>query len=264
MVEQRRWFSGILQSVFMSLTYLFLYLPVIVMVLFSFNSSSVSMKWEHFSLRWYIQLFKTPEILDALQASLVVAFCSTMLSVFLGTCFVVGVRWMKIKILPNIFFTNILLPEIILAIGILSIFSILQIPLGYVSLITGHTVLGLGYVVPIMHARFSELDPILTEASLDLGATYTQTLRKILLPLLMPSLIASSLLVFTLSLDDFLIAFFCVGPRVQTLSVYVYSMVKTGIDPTINAISALFLAISSLLVLVLCFLNVLDQVISHE
>jgi spermidine/putrescine transport system permease protein len=151
-----------------------------------------------------------------------------------------------------------------MAIGILSVFTFFQIPLGYLSLITGHTVIGLGFVIPIVRARFVELDPILTEASLDLGASYAQTFRKVLLPLLMPSLVSSALLVFTLSLDDFMIAFFCSGPKVQTLSVYVYSMIKGGVDPTINAISALFLLFSSLLVLILCSLRVIDQVMSHE
>jgi spermidine/putrescine transport system permease protein len=222
------------------------------------------MKWEGFSLRWYRQLFKTPEIINALQTSLIVAFCATILSVLLGLWLILGSRTWKSYFPFNLFYTNIILPEIVLAIGLLSIFTFFRISLGYISLITGHTIIGLGYVVPILRARFTELDPVLTEASLDLGASYFQTVRKILLPLLMPSLVASALLVFTLSLDDFLIAFFCVGPKVQTLSVYVYSMVRTGVDPTINAISAIFLSLSSLVMLILCFLNVLDQVISHE
>lgn len=122
----------------------------------------------------------------------------------------------------------------------------------------------MGFVIPVVRARFIELDPILTEASLDLGATYMQTFRKVLLPLLMPSIVASSLLVFTLSLDDFMIAFFCSGPKIQTLSVYVYSMIKGGVDPTINAVSAIFLALSSLLILILSYLKVLDLVVSNE
>lgn len=246
------------------MAYLFLYLPIVVLVLFSFNDAEVAMGWVGFSLRWYKKLLASPEILHALRVSLIVATATTFLSITIGTAFVVATRWWKSSIIPHLFYTNILLPEIVLAIGILSIFTFFQIPLGYGSLIAGHTLLGLGFVIPIVKARFVELDPILTEASLDLGATYLQTFRKVIIPLLMPSLIASGLLVFTLSMDDFLISFFCSGPAVQTLSVYVYSMIRAGVDPIINAISACFLVISSLLVLLLCSLKVVDQVISYE
>lgn len=262
--ESKRVFSKLLQPIFVGTIYLFLYLPIIVMVLFSFNRSRISLRWEGFSLHWYQKLFQTPEILDALSVSLVVAFFATILSVVLGTLFVVASVWRKSEYTSWIFYGNILLPEIIMAIGILSIFTFFQIPLGYLSLITGHTIIGLGFVIPVVKARFVELDPILTEASLDLGATYGQTFRKVLLPLLMPSLVASSLLVFTLSLDDFMIAFFCSGPKVQTLSVYVYSMIKGGVDPTINAVSAIFLALSSLLILILSYLKIIDLVVSNE
>lgn len=262
--ENKRKFYKLLQPFFVGAIYLFLYLPIIVMVLFSFNKSRISLRWEGFSLHWYQKLFQTPEILDALSVSLTVAFFATLLSVILGTLFVVASVWRKTNYLSWIFFGNILLPEIIMAIGILSIFTFFKIPLGYMSLITGHTVIGIGFVIPVVKARFVELDPILTEASLDLGATYGYTFRKVLLPLLMPSLVASALLVFTLSLDDFMISFFCSGPKVQTLSVYVYSMIKGGVDPTINAISAIFLALSSILILVLSYLKIIDLVVSNE
>lgn len=264
MVENKKIFLRFLHPVIVCLAYLFLYLPIFVLVLFSFNDASISVSWVGFSLQWYKKLINSPEILSALQTSLIVAFVTTFLSVLIGTLFVVATRWWRGSFIANIFYSNILLPEIILAIGILSIFTFLRIPLGYGSLIAGHTLLGLGFVIPIVKARFAELDPVLTEASLDLGATYFQTFRKVIIPLLMPSLIASGLLVFTLSMDDFLISLFCSGPTVQTLSVYVYSMIRTGIDPMINAISSCFLIISSLLVLILCSLKVVDQVISYE
>lgn len=264
MVKNKNLFSQFVHLVLIVCVYLFLYLPIVVLVVFSFNDATVSAKWTGFSLKWYRSLIQNPEILKALKVSLIVASCSTFLSVMLGTCFVVASKWWRKMTLFNIFYTNILLPEIILGIGILCIFTFFRIPVGYSSLIVGHTVLGLGFVIPIVRARFSELDPVLTEASLDLGATYLQTFKRVLIPLLGPSLIASSLLVFTLSLDDFLISFFCSGPSEQTLSVYVYSMARMGVDPTINALSTVFLAISSFLVLLLCALKVVDQVISHE
>lgn len=264
MVENKKFFLRFIQPIFVLLAYMFLYLPILILAIFSFNDSIVSARWVGFSLRWYKALLKNPEILEAFQVSMIVAFSATFISVILGTCFVVASKWWHKRYLFNLFYANILLPEIIVGISILSIFTFFRIPIGYGSLITGHTILGLGFVIPIVRARFAELDPVLTEASLDLGATHLQTFRHVLLPLLYPSLIASSLLVFTLSLDDFLIAFFCSGPSVQTLSVYVYSMARMGVDPSINAISALFLVISSLVVLLLCSLKIVDQVITNE
>ncbi len=234
------------------------------MVLFSFNKSAMPMKWGGFSLQWYSKMWDIPEMVSALQTSLIVAFCTTVLSLIVGVCFVIAHKWWKSLMLFSLFYINILLPDIVLAIGVLSIFTFAHIPLGYGSLIVGHTLIGLGFVIPIIRARFIELDPFLTEASLDLGASYFQTFRRIIIPLLMPSIVAGGLLVFTLSLDDFLIAFFCSGPKVQTLSVYVYSMVKAGVDPTINAISAVLLGISGVLVLVLLSLNIIDQVLSQD
>lgn len=264
MVEQRNIFIRLLHPVFVYLTYLFLYVPVFVIFMFSFNKSRYSIEWTGFSLRWYAQLFRTPEILDALYVSLVVAICSVFLSVLIGTCLVVASKWWRPWLSYVLFYPNVVLPDIALAIGILSIFAFFKVPLGYGSLIAGHTLIGLGFVVPIVKSRFVELDPLLTEASLDLGATNMQTFRRILLPLLSPSIFAASLIVFTLSLDDFLIAFFCSSPKIQTLSIYVYSQMKETVDPSINAISVLLLAFSSIVALVLCSMKVIDRVIHYE
>ncbi len=264
MVESRNAFAWLFYPLYMISVYIFLYVPLIVLVLFSFNNSAMSVQWAGFSLRWYRQLFATPEIVSALWVSLIVALCSTFLSVVLGTALVFASKWWRPRFLFELFIPNVVLPEIILALGLLSIFAFFNIPLGYGSLIAGHTLLGLGFVIPIIRARFIELDPILTEASADLGATPTQTFRKIVMPLLMPSIIAASLLVFTLSLDDFFIAFFCSGARIETLSIYVFSKVREGVDPSINAIAALLLAVSSLFILIVSYLEVLDKVISHE
>lgn len=264
MVEERRLLSRLFQPVIVCLVYFFLYLPIILLALFSFNSAQFPVEWAGFSLKWYRLLWSNPEVLDAAKNSFIIGFFSTIFSVVLGTAFVFSSKWWRSDAWFNIFYTNILLPDIVLAIGILSFFTFFSIPAGYVSLISGHTLIGLGFVVPILRSRFVELDPILTEASLDLGATYFQTFTKVILPLMKPAIVASALLVFTLSLDDFLIAFFCSGPSVQTLSVYVYSKARTGIDPSINALSAIFLMVSSILVLLLCSLKVAEQVISHE
>lgn len=256
--------SEYISPLFVSGTYLFLYLPIIVLVVFSFNSGDFAAGWQGFSLRWYREMLGSPEILHALKASLIVATCSTLLSVVLGTSAVVASRWFRSNQLLSLFYANVLVPDIVIGIGLLCLFSTLHIPLGYKSLIVGHTVFGLGFVIPIVGARFSYIDPILTEASRDLGATQWQTIRHVVFPLLSPSFIASSLLVFTLSLDDFVISFFCAGTHIETLSVYVFNQIKNMIDPRINALSTCMLLVSSIAVMLLSYFNLLDQVVGHD
>jgi len=148
------------------------------------------------------------------------------------------------------------MPEIVLAVGLLSLFSFFSVSLGATTLIVGHTLLGLGYVIPILHGRFAEMDANLIEASYDLGATQRQTFFKIVLPLLSPALIAAGLLVFIISLDDFIISFFCAGASVQTLPLYIFTVIRTGASPMINALSTIMLLVSSVLVLALSFFQV--------
>jgi spermidine/putrescine transport system permease protein len=264
MVEQKSILVRVVHPLIVYLAYMFLYVPVFIIAMFSFNKSRFSVAWEGFSLEWYGKLFSSPEILDALYVSLIVAVSATFLSVLIGTSLVVASKKWNQVLSYALFYPNLVIPEIALAIGVLSVFSFFKIHLGYGSLIAGHTLIGLGFVVPIVRARFVELDPFLTEASLDLGATSFQTFRKILVPLLRPSLFAAGLIVFTLSLDDFLIAFFCASPKIQTLSLYVYSQMKETVDPSINAISILLLALSSIVAIVLCSMKVIDKVLHYE
>ncbi|PCI74394.1 hypothetical protein COB28_01010 [Candidatus Dependentiae bacterium] len=256
--------KGLWHQIVVLLLYTFIYLPILVLVLFSFNESETSMSWSSFSLRWYYVLWQTPELLDSFKVSLIVAGSATVLALILGTCFVIGSSSWRTAKVYSIFYANIMLPDIVLGIGLLTIFNFLHLPLGYGSLIVGHTLIGLGFAIPIIRARYLELDPVLTEASLDLGATYIQTMFKVIFPLLAPSLFASGLIIFTLSLDDFMISFFCSGPTLQTLSVYVFSIIRTGIDPSINALSTIILIMSSLLILVLSYSKLINRVISHE
>lgn len=263
MVKRRGLFARLFAPLGIVFAYLFLYLPMIVLVLFSFNDSALPGHWGGFSLRWYATLFSLPELANALWATLIVASFSTVLSLALGTSLVYATKWLRAPLHVQ-FYANVLVPEILLGVGLLSVFAWFSMPLGYSSLVAGHTILGLGFVVPIVRSRFLELDPHLGEASADLGASEWQTFRLVMIPMLLPALLASALLVFTISLDDFLIAFFCSSPTVQTLSIYIYSMVREGVDPRINAISTLLLLASSVLVLLLSTMRVLDQVITHD
>jgi len=236
--------------------YMFLYIPMIVLIIFSFNSKEYTYQWSSFSLKWYYELFDSIEIWDALKNSLIVATSSVILSSVMGVLLVFYSAHTYAKKTFLLFYGNLVVPEIVLAVGLLSFFAFFSIPLGITTLIAGHTLVGLGYVVPIVHARFLELDNRYKEASLDLGATENQTLMRVILPLLSPALFASGLLVFIISLDDFILSFFCAGATTQTLPIYIFSMMRSGATPVVSALSTLLIVISSILVLIFSSLQI--------
>lgn len=236
--------------------YLFLYVPIVILVLFSFNSSDLPFAWEGFSLKWYYALWQSSDIWLALKNSLIVATSSVVLSLMIGLLFVYyGVRNFLGRFFV-MFYASLAVPEIVLAVGLLTLFSFFSVPLGLTTLIAGHTLIGLGYVVPILHSQYEELDKRYMEAALDLGASEGQTLRRVMVPLLLPSLMAAGLLVFVLSLDDFIISFFCTGGSTQTLPIYIFVMIRSGATPMINALSTILLVVSSLLVLLFSSLKI--------
>jgi len=241
---------------FVFLMYLFLYIPIIVLIVFSFNKNQFSYGWQGLTLKWYYELFSSVEVWDALKNSLIVATLSVFLTLLLGILFVCFTARRYLSRFLPLFYVILAVPEIVLAVGMLSFFSLNVIPLGLTTLVTGHTLIGLGYVVPILYNRFISLDYLLIEASLDLGATRVQTFFWVVLPLLSPSLIAAGLLVFIVSLDDFVFSFFCSGASMQTLPLYIFSLIRSGATPVVNALSTLLLIVSALLVLLFSFLSV--------
>lgn len=253
------YFKNVLGNYFLplvvALLYVFLYLPMFVLTVFSFNSVAFPYRWVSFSWCWYQELFESAEIWQAFTTSLIVATIAVLLSVSLGVLFVFYSAQNRLKHLTPLFYGNVIIPEIVIAVSLLSFFSFFSIQLGIGTLIAGHTLLGLGFAVPILHARFAELDYNVIEASLDLGATLNQTFVRVILPMLSPAIVASALLVFIISFDDFLISFFCAGSSAQTLSLYIFAMIRTGVTPTVNALSTLLLLLSSLFVLVFCSLK---------
>lgn len=235
--------------------YLFLYIPILILVVFSFNKNALTHDWTGFTMQWYYDLFASEEMWQALKNSFFIASVSVFLSLAIGAMMIFfGTRRMVDR-LQLLFYGNLAMPEIVLAVGLLSLFVLFSIPLGATTLIAGHTLLGLGYVVPILYARFVELDKSLIEASYDLGATQRQTFFLVVLPLLSPALIASGLLAFIISLDDFVISFFCAGASVQTLPLYIFSVIRSGSTPMVNALSTVLLVGSSLLVILFSLLQ---------
>jgi len=249
-VDRKNSLGKISSLVFVSCTYLFLYVPIIVLLVFSFNVDRFPAPWTQFTLKWYHELFQDIYLWQAFGNSLIIASSATLISLAAGVGLIFyAAQGGKIGKTLGMFYGNLIVPETVLAVSLLSFFTMIKVPLGLITLILAHSVLGLGFVVPIVYARYRELDPTLTEASLDLGASTLQTFFKVTLPLLRPTLTMSALLVFILSFDDFILSYFCAGSTAQTLSLYILSMIRTGVSPVVNALSSVLLFLSSLLVL---------------
>jgi len=236
--------------IFTLLTFSFLYVPLVVLIIFSFNTNKFPGNWDAFTLKWYKELFCSQKLWSSFFTSLTVSLISAFMSLFMG----ILLLYFKIhggnirKTIP-LFYANLLIPESLVAISLLSFFSFFEIPLGLTTLIIAHTVLGLGFTIPILYSRFKQFDKRQMEASLSLGATTKQTFYRIVLPFMKPAILAASLLVFILSFDDFILSYFTAGTNVETLSLYLLSMLRTGISPIVNALSAFILILSCLLVM---------------
>jgi spermidine/putrescine transport system permease protein len=230
-------------------TYLFLYVPIVVLLVFSFNTEGFPSPWKGFTLKWYHELFQATHLWASFLISLIVAVSSTAISLTMGIFLIFyAAQGGRIGKFLVYYYGNLIIPETVLAVGLLGLFTLISIPLGLITLILAHTVLGLGFVIPILYARFLELDYRMTEASLVLGATPVQTFFKVTLPLMRPSLIVTGLLIFIVSFDDFILSYFCAGSTSQTLSLFILSMLRSGISPIVNALSAILLLFSSILV----------------
>jgi spermidine/putrescine transport system permease protein len=237
-------------------TYLFLYVPIAILLVFSFNTEGFPSPWQKFTLKWYHELFQATHLWASFLNSLIVAICSTAISLTMGIFLIFyAAQGGRIGKFLVYFYGNLVIPETVLAVGLLGFFTLVSIPLGLVTLILAHTVLGLGFVIPIIYARFIELDYRMTEASLVLGASPVQTFFKVTLPLMRPSLIVAGLLVFIISFDDFILSYFCAGSTSQTLSLFILSMLRSGISPIVNALSAVLLLFSSILVFLFFFFS---------
>lgn len=229
------------------LCYVFLYLPILVLVAFSFNASRYSGLWRGFTLQWYEALFSNAALGAALRTSLVVALASTAISTVLGTAVALGLERFAFRFRPLmdvLLYLPIIIPDIAMAVMLLLFFVLTRVPLGVGTIVVSHVAFNVSYVALVVRARLAYFDISLEEAAQDLYADEWQTFRRVTLPLLMPGILGGALLAFTLSLDDFVIAFFVSGPGATTLPLRVYSMIKLGVTPEINALSSLMLLAS--------------------
>jgi len=232
--------------------YVFLYMPIVVLIAFSFSASPFSAVWGGFSIHWYIQLFQDAEIARALRNTLIVASFSTLFATIVGTMTALALSKFQFRgrsafeITLNL---PIVIPDIVQGISLLMfLVLVVHLALGLPTIIIAHTVFNISYVAVIVRARLHGFDRRLEEAAMDLGATEWQTFWKITFPLIWPGILSGALLAFTLSLDEFVVTFFVTGPGATTLPIQVYSMVKRGVTPEINALATLMLVASILLV----------------
>ncbi len=238
--------------------YLFLYAPILILVIFSFNSSRFVTAWEGFSLRWYGELFRNEAMAAALRNSLIVAVASTLISTVFGTMVSLAMerhQFFGKLAFDALLYLPIIIPDIAMAVMLLLFFVMAQFKLSLITIIISHVAFNISFVAIVVRARLVGFDRSLEEAAQDLGANELQTFWHVTLPLLMPGILAGALLAFTLSLDDFVITFFTAGVGSTTLPLRIYSMVKLGITPEINAISTLLLLVSMSLVLLSMFLQ---------
>ena len=232
---------------------LFFYVPIIVLVIDSFNGSRFAGTWGGFSVKWYAKLLQEREIWQAVRNSMVVAVAATFCSTVIGTCAAFALHSFDTRLqrVHNmLIYTPLVVPEILMGISLLLLFIGLKIPLGLFTVFLAHVTFCISYVAMVVLARLQDFDFPLVEAAQDLGASNRICLRRIVLPLLAPGILAGALLACTLSLDDFVITFFVAGPGATTLPVLVYSMIKHGATPVINALSTLLLAVTFAVVVI--------------
>lgn len=250
-----------LSNIMLVLVILFLFVPLFVVVTYSFNGTR-GMRWTGFSLKWYVQLFlDSSELWRAFGNSILIAITSSTVATLLGSAAAVGIKWYRFKsraYVQVVSFLPMVLPEVIIGISMLIFFTAVKIPLGMFSIFVAHTTFNLPFVFLLVSARLDEFDFSVIEAARDLGATERQTLTKVIVPMIMPGVMSGFLMAITMSLEDFVITFFVSGPGSTTLPLYVYSMIRYGVSPVINALS--FVLILGIMLIALAFRRFLKTI----
>lgn len=237
--------SKIFYSLYIGVIFVFFYLPIVVTMFFSFNSSKSLTHFSGFSLRWYGNLIKDTEIMQAVYVSISIAILATIISTIIGTLTAIGLskcRKLVREMLLNVNNIPMMNPDIVTAIGFLILFSSLRIPKGYYTMLMAHITFCIPYVITSVYPKVKTLDPNLADAAMDLGASPFMALYKVILPMLREGIFAGALLAFTMSFDDFVISYFVTGNGVSNISIIVYNMTKRT-NPTINALSTIVILV---------------------
>lgn len=229
------------------------YLPIILTVVYSFNKSKLSSVWEGFSLDWYKMLLRDGDIKKALLNSIILAFLACVLALIIGVSAALAMRGKKLffdDFISNFASLPIMIPEIILGMVFMAIFSYMNLPFGFVTMTIAHASFCVPYVFFIVRARLMGMDLSLEEAARDLGASEFETFRDVTLPYILPGIASGLLLSFAMSFDDVVISIFTTGPSVNTLAIKIYTKMKTGITPEINALATVILVITVLIIFI--------------
>ena len=242
-----------LRILYATLVFVFLYLPLGVMVVYSFNASRFSMAWKGFSLDWYVKLFSNATLMQAALNSLLIAALAATCSSILGTLIAMALqRWRfpSRKVIHTSLFVMMMSPDIVIGISLLVLFMALSLPLGFWTLLMAHVTLCVPFVSITVYARLLGFDPHVVEAARDLGAGEYKVFRHVVLPMVFPAVLAGWFLSFTLSIDDVIISFFNTGPTFEVLPLRIYSMVRLGLKPEVNALCAIMILITAVAVFV--------------
>ena len=247
------------RNIYIFLVFLFLYIPIFVVILFSFNTSKMNIVFEGFTLEWYGNFFQNRTLMDSMYNTLIIAFASTGISLIIGTVGAVGMSKYEFKgkkITDLLLYVPIVIPEVVLGVAMLSIFTLLKMKMGLFTMILGHVTFCIPFVVISVRARLAGFDKSLEEASMDLGANPFRTFRYVTLPLIMPGVVSGATISLSLSLDDVIISFFCSGPGSTTLPMKILDMEKHGVSPDVNALSTII----TMVIIVIISLNTQTQI----
>ena len=252
--------SGGISTIYILLFLIILYAPIVMMVAYSFNDSELDMGWSGFTLKWYAKLFAAEDAKKAVINSLIVSCSSTAISIILGAFAAIGFHKFNFKgkeLLDSFFFIPTIVPAMLLGVSLLALFDIMHIPLTKITIIISHVTFCMPVCFNNIRVALNGFDKSIEEAAQDLGCNQFQVITKVILPNLVPAMISGGLLAFTFSLDDVLTTFFVAGPKDTTLSMYIFGQMKTGMKPTINALS-------TILIIVTVTLGVIMQILQNR
>jgi spermidine/putrescine transport system permease protein len=230
--------------------YAFLYVPLLIVIVYSFNDSRLNAEWVGFTFGWYDKLFHNQGMLLAAGNSLLIGLTASAVSTVLGTMAGLAMYRYRNRLLSILVLAPIAIPEILMGVSLLIFFVLLNLTLGLVSVALAHIAFCIGFVAIVVRSRLAGMDETLTEAARDCGASPLQTFRHVTLPLIMPGVIAGALMAFTLSIDDFVITFFTAGAGTVTLPLQIYSMIKIAVTPEVNAVSTLLMFLTLVLIVI--------------
>jgi spermidine/putrescine transport system permease protein len=239
-------------GIWTALVMVFFYLPIAILIGFSFNTSRLNIVWEGFTLEWYAAIWRDAVLVRSLNNSLIVAAITTVASVVLGT----GGAWLlyryrfpATRLVQTLVFIPMIIPEVIMGVSLLILFVVIDLDLGFATIIISHVTFCFPFVMVAVQARLAGLDPSLEEAAMDLGAPPALAFRKVLVPYLMPAIVSGALMSFTLSLDELIVTYFTASAGTRTLPLEIFGRVKKGLDPSLNAISTVFILSTVLMVI---------------